>query len=170
MNVLSLKPLVIMCAVFAVISCQKPKEEKAALKLYDHNKPIAKPESTTSSQPSMMDFVDFENKGVGPISEIALTEPLNQDWVNEGQSIFSTKCIACHKMDQRFIGPKLSGVTKRRAPEWIMNMILNPEVMIAQDPIAQKLLVEYNNAQMLNLGLTEAEARSVLEYFRSSDQ
>ncbi|MDT8347179.1 MAG: cytochrome c [Flavobacteriaceae bacterium] len=170
MNFLNLKLLSIFCIAMAIISCQKPTEEKTTLKLYDHSKSIAKSEAGSTSEPSMMDFVDLENKGIGPISEIVLNETLNQDWVNEGQSIFSTQCIACHKMEQRFIGPKLAGVTQRRAPEWIMNMILNPETMIANDPIAQKMLVEYNNAQMLNLGLSETEARSVLEYFRSVDQ
>jgi hypothetical protein len=48
-----------------------------------------------------------------------------------------------------------------------MNMILNPEEMIQKDPIAKKLLVESNLAPMANQHLTEAEARKILEYFRT---
>ena len=51
----------------------------------------------------------------------------------EGQEIFKAKCSACHKMRKRFVGPALAGVTERRTPEWIMNMILNPEVMVAEN-------------------------------------
>jgi hypothetical protein len=48
-----------------------------------------------------------------------------------------------------------------------MNMILNPEVMIKKDPIAKKLLDEFDGAPMANQNLTEDQARQVLEYFRT---
>ena len=41
------------------------------------------------------------------------------------------------------------GLLDRRTPEWVMNMILNPDVMEKQDPIAKKLVEEYNTL-MLN--------------------
>ena len=56
---------------------------------------------------------------------------------------------------------------ERRAPEWVLNMILNPEGMIAQDPIAKQLLAEANGAPMANQHLTEEQARAILEYFRT---
>ena len=77
------------------------------------------------------------------------------------------KCTACHKVDEKFIGPPPAGIMERRSPEWIMNMILNPEEMIAKDPVAIKLLAEYNFAPMANQSLTEDEARAILEYFRT---
>jgi len=48
-----------------------------------------------------------------------------------------------------------------------MNMILNPENMIANDPIAKQLLAEANGAPMANQHLTEEQARAILEYFRT---
>ncbi len=47
-----------------------------------------------------------------------------------------------------------------------MNMILNPEQMVAEDPIAKDLLKEYLSP-MANQSLTEDEARKILEYFRT---
>ena len=44
---------------------------------------------------------------------------------------------------------------------------LNPEEMVNNDPIAKKLLVEFNGAPMANQNLTEDEARAVVEYFRT---
>jgi mono/diheme cytochrome c family protein len=87
---------------------------------------------------------------------------------DNGSKIFASKCVACHALDKKVVGPALSGVTKRRAPEWIMNQILNPSDMTAKDPIAKDLLGRYI-AQMANQNLTQNEARGVLEYFRKND-
>ena len=46
-------------------------------------------------------------------------------------------------------------------------VILNPEQMIKEDPIAKKLLMEFNGSPMANQNLTQDEARQVLEYFRT---
>jgi hypothetical protein len=67
------------------------------------------------------------------------------------------------------IGPGLKGITKIRTPEWIMNMITNPDQMTQQDPVAEALLVQFNHTQMTNQGLTDEEAREVLEFFRQND-
>ncbi|MDH3321965.1 MAG: cytochrome c, partial [Flavobacteriaceae bacterium] len=58
--------------------------------------------------------------------------------------------------------------TERRSPEWIMNMILNPEVMVVENETAKQLLIEYS-APMANQSLTEDEARAILEYFRTKN-
>lgn len=89
---------------------------------------------------------------------------------SSGADVFKKLCSACHKMDKKFVGPELAGVTERRSPEWIMNMILNPTEMIKKDPIAKKLLIESNMAVMANQGLSEEETRSILEYFRQYDK
>ncbi|MFO7674425.1 MAG: c-type cytochrome, partial [Lutibacter sp.] len=75
-------------------------------------------------------------------------------------------CSACHKISKRVVGPALAGITERRTPEWIMNMILNPEKMVVENAAAKKLLEEYL-APMANQNLTETEARVILEYFRT---
>ena len=111
--------------------------------------------------------IDLNNKGVGPIKNIDLPDEIDQAMVAEGKELYKFKCSACHKPDKKFIGPAPTGVLERRSPEWIMNMILDPEQMVAKDPIARALLIEYNGSPMANQSLTEAEARSILEYFRT---
>ena len=66
------------------------------------------------------------------------------------------------------VGPSLGGVTARRTPEYIMNMILNPEGMIQQHPEAKKMLAQFLTP-MPNQHLTEDEARAVLEYLRTHE-
>jgi cytochrome c len=106
------------------------------------------------------------DKGIGPVTQVTLG-PINQEWVAEGKQLYNEKCTVCHNVDQRLVGPPSRGVIKQRTPEWIMNMILNPDGMIKEDPAAKKLLSEYNNVPMTNQGLTEEQARKVLEYFRT---
>mgnify|MGYP006394958185 CR=1 FL=1 len=111
--------------------------------------------------------IDLNNKGIGPISSMDLPATIDNAMVAQGDELFKTKCGSCHKPTKRFIGPAPSGIMERRSPEWIMNMILNPEEMTQKDPIARQLLIDYNGSPMANQSLTEAEARSILEYFRT---
>jgi len=109
---------------------------------------------------------DFErSNGVGPASSISLGA-LNQGWVTEGEALFKSKCSSCHKPTKKYVGPAPSGVLDRRNPTWIMNMILDPEKMVKEDPVAKELLKRYL-APMANQSLTEDEARKILEYFRT---
>jgi len=123
--------------------------------------PAPKPEEEPVASDDPMD-----NKGIGPVSEIELGE-IDVAMVEEGKEIYKTMCSACHKVEEKFIGPAPKGIIKRRSPEWIMNMILNPEEMVFKDPIAKKLLAEFNYAPMANQNLTEDQARKILEYFRT---
>jgi len=111
--------------------------------------------------------VDLTNKGIGPISILELNAEIDQAMVTHGQEIYNKMCTACHRPNKKFIGPAQAGVLDRRTPEWIMNMILNPEEMIQKDPLAKELLAEFNGAPMANQNLTQEEARAVLEYFRT---
>lgn len=111
--------------------------------------------------------INLTDKGVGPITSVELNPEIDQAMVARGHEIYNKMCTACHRPNKKFIGPAQAGVMERRTPEWIMNMILNPEEMIQKDPLAKELLVEFNGAPMANQNLTEEEARAVLEYFRT---
>jgi len=108
-----------------------------------------------------------EYHGVGPVQPFTLPAEVDQALAAKGHELFEAKCTACHKTDKKFIGPAPKGVLTRRNPEWVMNMILVPDKMILEDPIAKKLLMEFNGSPMANQSLTEDEARAVLEYFRT---
>ena len=86
---------------------------------------------------------------------------------SSGKALYEQKCNACHKVGTTFIGPPPNAILKRRTPEWVMNMILNPEEMLEKDSLAQALFMEFNGQLMTNQQLTTDEARSILEYFRT---
>lgn len=111
-----------------------------------------------------------DSKGVGKFTDVKVGSTIDAAMAQKGEEVFQTKCTACHQAtDQKLIGPGLKGISKIRTPEWIMNMITNPDTMVQNDPVAKALFEEFNHTQMTNQGLTDQEAREVLEYFRKND-
>lgn len=103
------------------------------------------------------------------VESVEITTPLKQEWVSHGKTTYEMKCLACHKLTgDKLVGPGWLGVTKRREPAWIMNMILNVDMMLAEDEEAQKML-EQCLVRMPNQNLTTDEARKVVEFMRAND-
>jgi mono/diheme cytochrome c family protein len=110
-----------------------------------------------------------DGKGIGQVKEVTLNTPLEVERITRGKAIYEMKCQACHKLnDQRVVGPGWKDVTKRRKPEWIMNMITNIDVMLDQDAEAQKLL-ELCLTRMPNQNVSIGDARDLLEFMRQND-
>ncbi len=107
-----------------------------------------------------------QENGIGPVTEAIALGELDHEKVEAGKKTFEGKCMACHKMTERYVGPALGGIVGRRTPAYIMNMILNPEEMYTKHPAARQLLAEHMT-QMPNLGLTQEQAREVVEYLRT---
>lgn len=108
-----------------------------------------------------------EDRGIGPVKEVNLGE-INQTMVQEGQELFQKKCSTCHRIDQKLIGSALKGITGRRTPEWIMNMILNPDGMINENKAAGELFEKYK-VRMAPGSVSEQDARKILEYLRTQN-
>lgn len=105
--------------------------------------------------------------GIGPVKELTLGA-IDPKLAAKGKALFASKCSACHKIEERYVGPALRDVTKRRRPEWIMNMALNPIQMTQENETAKALFGEYL-VQMTFQNVTKDEVRAILEYFRQSD-
>lgn len=112
---------------------------------------------------------EADPRGIGEVTHVELTDPLDEDMIKVGESIYDMKCSACHKLsDQRVVGPGWAGITNKRRPEWIMNMITNVDVMLDEDPVARQLLEECLT-RMPNQGVSITEARSIVEFMRDND-
>jgi mono/diheme cytochrome c family protein len=144
--------IIFFISIFLALTACSDKSAK------DQLKPATSTENKTTS-----------DKGIGPFTNVELTNPLDQTMVATGKGIYDLKCAACHKLSEtRLVGPGFTGVTKRRKPEWIMNMITNVDVMLDQDPEARKLF-EQCLTRMPNQNVTNEDARAVLEFFRKND-
>lgn len=125
--------------------------------------PAAAPEETAG------DLTPFEMEhGIGPVKERIEMASVRSDLVQQGRQIFEEKCTICHRLDERFIGPAMRGITDRRSPEYILNMILNPDEMARRHPVAQQQLQEYV-VPMTYQDVSMEDALAILDYLRSVD-
>ena len=141
------------------------------------NKSIKKPakkavvKKTTSKKAAKKvvksETIDLKNKGIGPIKSVVLGDNIDNVMAEKGKLVFKNKCSSCHRTNRKFIGPNPTGILEKRSPEWVMNMILNPEEMVKKDPQAKELFIKFNGSPMANQNLTEDESRQVLEFFRT---
>jgi cytochrome c len=99
------------------------------------------------------------------------TGDVDQELADRGQSLFQSKgCVGCHTVGNgRLTGPDLKGVTQRREFNWIVSMMMNPDSMVKDDPVARQLLTEYMTP-MLNMGVSPDEAKAIYEYLRRASQ
>ena len=160
-----MKKLLYLTMMIILISCgpKNPNEKQTGDNAYD----LAdekKPDADVADLPKK-----DTGKGIGQITDVTLTNPLDQERVKRGTAIYEMKCSACHKLtSDRLVGPGWKGVTERRKPEWIMNMVTNVDVMLDKDPEAQKLL-ELCLTRMPNQNVSVGDARDVLEFMRQND-
>lgn len=169
-----MKSLIKISSIFLLgllIACggNGEKKEKDQIKVGQQPK-TEKKETPKKETEAISAEAALANIGIGPIKNVKLNEEINTEMATRGKKVYNNLCTACHKMDKQYIGPAQGGVTERRSPEWIMNMILNPQEMIKKDPIAKRLLVESNMAVMANQNVSEEDARAILEYFRQYDK
>lgn len=126
--------------------------------------------STESSASTSTENPSYDpNRGEGKFSNMDIPASLDKEMASSGESIYGVKCSSCHKTsDEKLVGPGWKGVTTRRKPEWIMNFITNPDPMIDKDPAVQAQL-EICLVRMPNQGLTDDDARHILEFMRKND-
>ncbi len=141
-----------ICSLFVIVECGPDKQPPV----------IEKPTPPVAAESTV-------DNGIGTIKSVQLTHPLDETMIGKGESIYKTKCFACHKLtDEKLVGPGWKGVTDRRTPEWIMNFAINTDVMLDSNLVAQQLMVVCI-ARMPNQNLTAEDARNVLEYMRKND-
>lgn len=154
--------IMIISALFAACAPDKPKENTATEEGDSY-------ESIHGNEQNAVAENAANGKGLGQVKEVELKTPLEQDRIPRGKAIFEMKCQACHRLDdKRVVGPGWKDITKRRKPEWIMNMITNVDVMLDEDPEAQKLL-ELCLMRMPDQNVSIGDARDILEFMRQND-
>jgi cytochrome c551/c552 len=85
-----------------------------------------------------------------------------------GQNLFQNNCGACHKINEKIIGPKLGDVDKRRSKEWLHKFIRNPQKMIEDgDVFAKQLADSFGGNKMPPYEfLSEPEIDSILAHIK----
>lgn len=96
----------------------------------------------------------------------------SEDAIQAGQALFNANCKSCHKLDQRYTGPALRGVTERRDLDWAVRFISNSQLVIESgDATAVALYKEYNNIVMPPMDfLSTDEIMNLLSYIEYGDK
>lgn len=128
------------------------------------NKEITTAENNDKGEP-----VYDLHRGEGKFKDVKVSPTLDPAMAEAGNKVYQVKCGACHKLSsEKLVGPGWKGVTERHSPSWVMNFITNTDEMISKDPEVQAQL-EICLVRMPNQNLSDADARSLLEFMRKND-
>ena len=83
-----------------------------------------------------------------------------------GKKLFNANCAACHKLEQRLIGPPLKGVAAKRDQKWLQDWIRNSAALIESgDADAKAIFEEYSNIPMTPFpNLTDQDIADIMAY------
>lgn len=92
--------------------------------------------------------------------------------IEEGKSIFMTRCAACHNVNKTLTGPALAGIDKKRSFEWLVSFIHSSQTMVKQgDKDAVAVFEQFNKVPMPDhTDLTEAQIKDILAYIAAEEQ
>lgn len=107
---------------------------------------------------------EYEN-GTGPIKNKITFNAIDNEKVKLGRRLYNNKCKSCHKLSKRFVAPPLLEAVKIRTPEFILNMILNPEEMVKRHPEMMKQFAVYAKV-MTDYSFDTEQAMSLLHYLK----
>ena len=89
--------------------------------------------------------------------------------VEEGKSIFSSRCASCHNINKIVVGPALANVDQRRSIDWIVKFVHSPQALIKSgDKDAVALFNQFNQITMPDHSdLTADNIKNIVEYIKS---
>jgi cytochrome c551/c552 len=89
--------------------------------------------------------------------------------VEDGKTIFTVRCAACHNVNKQLTGPALAGVDQRRSIDWIINFVHSSQTVVKSgDQYAVALFEKFNKIPMPDHpDLTVDNIKSVVEYIKS---
>jgi mono/diheme cytochrome c family protein len=89
--------------------------------------------------------------------------------VEEGRTIFASRCAACHNINKTLTGPALAGVDERRSIDWIVKFVTSSQTLIKSgDKVALSLFEKFNKIPMPDhTDLNEEKIKSIVSYIKS---
>ena len=88
-----------------------------------------------------------------------------------GDALFKSNCAQCHAVNEKVVGPALSGILKRRTISWIVPWVHNPAKIVASgDEYAVKLYNDFAKQQMPAFPqLTDKDITSIMAWVTSQE-
>src|SRR3954453_23031204 len=91
------------------------------------------------------------------------------DPIEDGKTIFMTRCAACHNVNKQLTGPALAGVDQRHSIDWIINFVHSSQTLVkGGDAQAVALFEKFNKIPMPDHpDLTSDDIKSIVSYIKS---
>ena len=92
--------------------------------------------------------------------------------VEDGRTIFSSHCAACHNVKVKVVGPALANVDQRHSLAWIVKFVHSSQSLVkANDKEAVGLFNEYSQMVMPDQpDLSDEQVKSIVEFIRSQSK
>ena len=92
--------------------------------------------------------------------------------VEEGKTIFTSRCAGCHNVNKQVLGPALAGVDERRSMDWIVSFVQSSQAVIQSgDKDAVALFKQFNNIPMPDhKDLSADQIKNVVAYIKAEAQ
>ena len=88
--------------------------------------------------------------------------------IANGDALFKNNCTQCHALNERVVGPALTGITKRRPISWIVSWVHNPAKVVASgDEYGVKLFNDYDKQQMPAFKLSEKDIKDIMAWINA---
>jgi cytochrome c2 len=88
---------------------------------------------------------------------------------DEGKTIFTARCAACHNVNKQVTGPALAGVAERRSIDWIINFVHSSQTMVSKgDATALEVYTKFNKIPMPDhKDLSETDIKNIVQYIKT---
>ena len=89
--------------------------------------------------------------------------------IEDGKTIFTTRCTSCHNVNAKVVGPALANVDQRHTVDWIVSFVHSPKTMIVKnDQAAVALYNQFNQIVMPDHpDLSRDDVQNILAYIKS---
>lgn len=100
---------------------------------------------------------------------LALSVSFAKADVAEGEKLFNANCTSCHALNEKIVGPALSGVDKKYDEAWLIKWIKNSQALVKSgDAKALKVYNENNQSVMTSFeNLSDDQVKSILAYIKT---
>jgi cytochrome c551/c552 len=114
----------------------------------------------------MKHFVIFALTVLGSFSLLAAPP------VDEGKTIFNSRCAGCHNLNKVITGPALAGVHERRSMDWIVKFIQSSQALVkAGDKDAVSVFEKFNKIPMPDHNdLSADNIKSIVEFIKAESK
>ncbi|NUM32084.1 MAG: c-type cytochrome [Bacteroidetes bacterium] len=104
------------------------------------------------------------------LKESITGKPVDDATITAGKQLFESKCMSCHSLNNKLVGPALKDVQKRRSYDWLLNWIKdNESLRKSGDKDAIAIFEEYNKLPMQSFkDLKDDEIASIIMFIENA--